>query len=377
MGGDAISALTRGESPAFLSTATLQASMRVAFVSMETTHHDDSEGVQRIERIARLLAERGHEVTIFCAQSWEHGRETVTDSELIYHGVTGGPAPTSFALRLPWALWRFDPDIVHAAPTPASQVAAASIGGSLARAPLVLEYFGDAVPSGRWAGRALAKPARIVAPSEMVRTELRERGVPAERLQLVPESIDMDFVREVEAADNVDVAFAHPLDETANLKSFLLGLAELRDRDWSARIIGDGPAREDYENEVEELRIDDRVEFVGECSREERLSIYKGAHAFVQTAYEEYFASELLWALSCGCVGIVEYQAESSAHELIENYDRSFRVTTPQQIADAIEEAGNFEHLTVDEEWADFDHRPVLEQYLQLYRDLQDAYGLL
>ncbi|MEF8883128.1 MAG: glycosyltransferase, partial [Halapricum sp.] len=292
--------------------------------------------------------------------------------------VTAAPAPASFAVRLPWELWRFDPDVIHAAPTPPSQVSAASLGGTLARAPLVLEYYGDADPTGsRWGGRALSKPDRIVAPSEMVRTTLRENGVEADRLRVVPESVDMDLVRSVEPAENVDVAFAHRLDETANVKSLLLGLAELRDRDWSARIIGDGPAREEYEAEVEDLRIDDRVEFVGECSREERISIYKGAHAFVQTAYQEHFASELLWAMAAGCVGIVEYQAESSAHELIENYDRGFRVTTPQQIADAIVDAGDNEHLTIDEDWSEYDRRSVLEEYLQLYRDLQDAFGLL
>ncbi|QSG10255.1 glycosyltransferase family 4 protein [Halapricum desulfuricans] len=352
--------------------------MRVAFVSMETTRHDDSAGRRRLERLARLLAERGHDVTVFCARSWDGERETATDAGVVYHGVTDAPAPTSFALRLPWALTRFDPDVVHALPTPASQVVAANVGGTLARAPLVLEAFGDTDPSGsRWAGRALSAPDRIVTPSELVRTELRERGVADDRLRTLPESIDMDLVRSVDPAEDVDVAFAHPLDETANVKSLLLGLAELRDRGWSATIIGDGPARADYEQEVEDLRIDDRVEFVGGCSREQRLAIYKGSHAFVQTAYREQFATELLWALAAGCVGIVEYQAESSAHELIENYDRGFRVTTPQQLADAIVDAGEFEHLTIEDSWADYDHEAVLEAYLQLYRNLQGEYGMI
>jgi hypothetical protein len=80
--------------------------------------------------------------------------------------------------------------------------------------------------------------------------------------------------------------------------------------------------------------------------------------------------------MACGCVGIVEYQAESSAHELITESRRSFRTTNPQQIADAIVDAGEFERLSVDEDWARFDHDAVLEEYLGVYEDLQDAHGL-
>ena len=352
--------------------------MRVAFVSMETTHHDDRPGTRRVERLARLLAERGHDVTVFCAQSWNGDSETATGPGVVYHGVTDSPAPTPFALGLPWALARFDPDVIHALPTPASQVVAANVGGTLSRAPLLVDFFGDTGPSGsRWAARALSTPARIVAPSAMVRTKLRESGVPDDRLCTLPESIDIDRIRDVDPADEVDIVFAHPLDETANIKSFLLGLAELRDREWSATIIGDGPARGEYESEAADLRIDDRVEFVGERSLSERLAIYRGAHVFVQTAHREQFATELLWALAAGCVGIVEYQAESSAHELIENYNRGFRVTTPQQLADAIADAGAFEELTIDDSWAEYDHDAVIGSYLALYRDLQDEYGLL
>ncbi|WP_135364097.1 glycosyltransferase [Halosimplex halophilum] len=352
--------------------------MRVAFVSMETTHYRDTEGARRFERVARHLAARGHDVTVFCAQFWEGDEETVERDGVTYRGVTISPALTSFALRLPALLALYDPDVVHARPDPPVGVLAASLGGTLARAPLVVEWFGDeSVDDSRFADRAATLPDTVVSPSEMVRTRVRERGATTEATQVVPESIDMETVRETEPAEEVDVVYAHPLDGSANLESLLLGLAELRDRDWSATVVGDGPEREGYERQVRDLRIDDRVTFAGACDRAERVAYYKGAHAFVQTARREYFASELLWALACGCVGIVEYQAESSAHELIEEVERSFRATDPQQIADAIVDAGEFERLTVDEEYAAFDHDAVLERYLQTYRDLQTEYGLL
>jgi len=351
--------------------------MRVAFVSMETTHYRDTEGAGRLERVARHLTARGHDVTVFCTQWWNGTDETVERDGVTYHAVTIAPALTSFAVRLPALLALFDPDVVHARPDPPVTVLAASLGGTLSRAALVVEWFGDeSTADSRFQGRAATVPETVVTPSEMVRTRVRELGASPETSQVVPESVDMETIRETDPADETDVVFAHPLDESANLGSFLLGLAELRDRDWSATIIGDGPEREASERQVEDLRIDDRVTFVDACDREERIALYKGAHAFVQTASREYFASELLWAMACGCVGIVEYQAESSAHELIEGVERSFRTTSPEQIADAIVDAGEFERLTVDEHWSDYDHRPVLERYLQTYRDLQADYGL-
>ncbi|MFC7139481.1 glycosyltransferase [Halosimplex aquaticum] len=351
--------------------------MRVAFVSMETTHYRDTEGARRFERVARHLAARGHDVTVFCTQWWDGTDETVERDGVTYRGVTISPALTSFAVRIPALLALYDPDVVHARPDPPVTVLAASLGGTLARAPLVVEWFGDAsIEASRFHERAATLPGMVVTPSEMVRTRVRELGATADTSQVIPESIDMSLVRETEPAAETDVVYAHPLDESANVESFLLGLAELRDREWTATIVGDGPQREDYERQVRDLRIDDRVTFAGACDREERVALYKGAHAFVQTAYREYFATELLWAMACGCVGIVEYQAESSAHELIEEAERSFRATDPEQIADAVVDAGEFDRLTVDEDWAAYDDDAVLERYLQTYRDLQADYGL-
>jgi glycosyltransferase involved in cell wall biosynthesis len=352
--------------------------MRVAFVSELTVFHEETEGRERLHRIATTLAARGHEVTVFCAQWWDGYEETRERDGVTYRGVTVSPAITSYLTRLPVLLALYRPDVVHASPEPPVQVIAANLGSTLARAPLVVEWFGDeSVPDTRVGRRAAKSPDSIITPSELVRTEVRELGATGDDTRVIPESIDMDLVREVDPSESEDIVYARDLDAAANVENLLLGLAELRQRDWHATIIGEGPKRDDFEQQARDLRIDDRITFAGDLPREDRIAIYKGAHTFVQTAYRENFAIELLWALACGCVGIVEYQAQSSAHELIETYQRSFRVTDEAELADAIAEAGDFERLDHDPDLEPYDHGQVLEQYLQCYRDLQDERGLL
>ncbi|WP_135661907.1 glycosyltransferase family 4 protein [Halorhabdus rudnickae] len=352
--------------------------MRVAFVSMTTTRHRDTEGNRRLERLAHQLADRGHDVTVFCAAWWDDYRDERTIDGVTYHGVTVSPAATSFATRLPVLLARYRPDVIHVRPRPPRAVFTASSGGTLARAPVVLEWYGDeGLADSRTVRLLLREATAVVTPSEMVRTQVRERGVVDERSHEIPDGIDFSLIENTEPGEETEVAFGHSLNETANLDSLLLALAELRDRNWSVTVVGDGPLRRDYERQAADLRIDDRITFAGECSQEERIAIYRGAHAFVQTAYREYFARELLQALAAGCVGIVEYQAESSAHELIENHRRSFRVTDPQELADAIVESGDLERRTIDEDFARFDHREIVESYLDLYRDVQESHGIL
>ncbi len=346
--------------------------MRVALVSFETTQHDDTVPVRRVERIARLLTEGGHEVTVFCSQWWDDYRDTFIVDGVRYRGVTYGTALSSFCTRLPVLLARYRPDVIHTGVFPPQQVTAALTGSRLARTPLVVEWYGTEGidENGRLTATVTGRPELIITPSELVRTQVRELGATEANTTTIPESIDCSLTRSVEASEDVDIVYSHPLDDTANLDDLLLALAELRQRDWQATIIGEGPRREEYELEVQKLRIDDRVTFAGACDLEQRVSLYRGAHVFVQTATSEQFPTELLWALACGCIGVVEYHTDSSAHELIEHYERSYRVTNPSQIADAIVDAGEFEHRTRDDELVSFDHSAVIEQYLDAYQRL-------
>ena len=134
-------------------------------------------------------------------------------------------------------------------------------------------------------------------------------------------------------------------------------------------MIGDGPGRADYETQAAELGIADRVAFVGDVDRETRVATYRAADAFVQTATHELFAEELLWALSAGCVGVVEYQADSSAHELLVGYDRGIRVTESEALDGAIEDAWTEPHQDRAEPMRSYDHAAVAGDYVELFRE--------
>lgn len=344
--------------------------MDIALASRLTPAQRDTPGTRRFERIGRLLADRRHDVVWYCGQWWNDYTNEFHADGICYRGVSLASARTAFLARLPALLARHRPAIVHVRPADGAELLAALSGAKLARAPLVVEWFGDDQDWGAGSARGLNHASQIITPSELVWTDICERGAPSEQTRIIPESIEFAQISDVEPAQDVDIVAAHRLDDRSHLDEFLLGLAELRGRDWQAVVVGDGPQREALETQAADLRIDDRVRFVGNLDRTERLAHYRGAHVFVQTAGNTHFATELLWGLACGCVGIVEYQIDSSAHELIEHRERGFRVSNPRELADAIAEAGEFERLTIDDSMAEYDHSTVINRYLDLYREL-------
>ena len=351
--------------------------MHVAFVSMETAHHRDRRGLERAHRTARLLAERGHDVTYLCAQWWGGDAVPTFEHEGIeYRRVTREPAAGAFAAKLPAALWRAGADVIHAVESVPRHVAVAEKAGTMLRTPVLVDWFGDGASEPGSERRAAAGADLVTTPSELVRTRVRECGADDGSVRIIPESIDVEMIGEAPVDDRFDVVYARRLDEHANVGTLLLALAERRQRDWSAAIVGDGPEREAVEQAARDLRIDDRITFTGALPERERVSIYKGAHVFAQTASVEPFATELLRALACGCLSVVEYQANSSAHELVEGVDRGRRVTSPEGMADAITEARNVPHREYDDSFDAYDHGSVLETYLDCYKEIRGG-GLL
>jgi glycosyltransferase involved in cell wall biosynthesis len=348
--------------------------MRIAVVLEDPPPHADRAGAVRLGRFARRFADRGHDVTVYCAGWWDHDRRRIEEAGVTFEAVTVAPARTSYLARVPALLARDRPDAVVVSPSPPGAAVAASLGGRLARAPVVCDWVGDeAGPEDprRWVPAARA-PSVVVTPSELQRTRVRELGADDAETAVIPQSIDFTRVAETPPRDRDGprVVYARRLDGAANLRSLLLALAELRSRDdWTATVIGDGPARADHETQADDLGIGDRVAFVGDVDREARIGTYRAADAFVQTASREQFAEELLWALAAGCVGVVEYQADSSAHELLEGHHRGIRVTESAALDGAIEEAWTFVHSDLAESMCEYDHAAVAGDYVELFRE--------
>ena len=345
--------------------------MRVAFVSLFTPDHGDTPARSRTKRIAEGLAARGHEVTWLCGRWWGGGASRFEADGIAYRSVVVDPSPTRFAARLPAAVRRLGPDVVHAVNSPPAAAVTAGLAGRLRGPPVLVDWWRDHPADSRRTYRLVARAAdAVVAPSRTTKTRVREHGAADDDVRVIPESIDADLVADATPDDRFDVVYSRRLDRHANAETFLLALAELRRRDWRAAVIGDGPERDRIESTAAELRIDDRVTFLGERPLAERVSVFKGTHVFAQTASWESFATELLWALACGCVGLVEYQADSSAHELVEGRERGRLVTSPAELADAIAAVGDRERLAVDPALETYDHAAVLDRYLAAYREL-------
>ena len=348
--------------------------MDVAVVAFETTHRTDRQGVARTERLARGLARRGHDVTVLCTEWWygpDAGAWRV-DDDLRYRRIDIAPALGSSVARLPAQLARMRPDVVHATPAPPALLLAARVGATLAQAPLVCDWYGDeGIDDARLAGAARRVPTRLLTPTRYVRAALAALGVAEGQMTVLPEFFDADLVETTDPApDAPDIVAGRRLDADANLESLFLALAELRGESWTAAVVGDGPARAEFEQTAADLRIDHRVRFVGDLDRRERVALYRGAHTFVHTARRDPFPTELLWALACGCVGVVEYQPDSGAHELVEGRERGFRATSAEEVADGIVEARGYGHRTRDESMAQFSRESVLGELLALYREL-------
>ncbi|GAB6879197.1 glycosyltransferase [Halorubrum gandharaense] len=346
--------------------------MRVAFVSLFTPDHGETPARLRTRRFARQLAARGHQVTWLCARWWGGGHDTFEEDGITYRSVVTDPAPGRFAAGVPAALRRTSPEIVHAVNSPPGAATAAEVAGTLLRVPVIVDWWRDREEDSARRYRLAARGAdAVTVPARTTKTRVREHGAGADAVRVLPESVDFDLVESAAVDDRFDFVYARRLDRHANVETFLLALAELRDREWQAAVIGDGPERDVIERTAADLRIDDRVTFLGDLPREEAVPILKGAHVAAGTATREAFPTELLWALACGCVGLVEYQAESSAHELVEGRKRGRLVTSPAELADEIVAVADLPKLRVADEFREYDDDAVLETLVDIYRDLR------
>jgi len=155
----------------------------------------------------------------------------------------------------------------------------------------------------RWyMGRILMNTDRTIAVSTSVQEELGRHFKVFENIEVIPNGVDTDFfIPSTKGSDKDYILYVGRL-------SYRKGLLELMDaferlaksNDVDLVLCGQGPLKPVLEEIAKKKGLQERVLFTGFVSRQELLSLYQHARAFVAASSYETGPLTVLEAMSCG-----------------------------------------------------------------------------
>ncbi|MET0850872.1 MAG: glycosyltransferase family 4 protein [Candidatus Rokuibacteriota bacterium] len=161
----------------------------------------------------------------------------------------------------------------------------------------------------RWELLNTARADRVLVTSHyQAQVAHREYGVPADRLDVVPEPIDVDRwradlerARRRERAGPVVLCVAR-LYPRKRIVDLLEASARMRDGvpGLEIRIVGDGPERAAVEARCHELGLAGTARILGDVSREQLVEEYANADCFCLPSVQEGFGIVFLEAMTAG-----------------------------------------------------------------------------
>lgn len=145
------------------------------------------------------------------------------------------------------------------------------------------------------------RAARVRTVSAGVEQELREWGIPPEKLSVIPSFyLDHELIEKIVAPPkSYDIAFCARLVENKGLLRVIDALQYLPDA--RLLIIGDGPARDEAEKRIKSMGMGNRVTFLGWLpTLEAVLGAVLTARTFVMPSLSEGGPRSALEAMACG-----------------------------------------------------------------------------
>lgn len=273
-----------------------------------------------IEEMVKALRELGHDVET-CAPDlytrddgrggspgWVGGLKAALPKP-VYELAEIGYSSVSYA-RVGRAIERFRPDVIY------ERYALFNLGGVIAarrqRIPLVLEVNAPyAVARRKYDGLKLGALAdrcerfvwrnatRVLPVTEVLAGIIASAGVPADRMEVIPNAVDPDHYRNLPAPDEakrrlgleqrVVIGFTGFVREWDQLDRLVEWLANQdRARNLHLLIVGDGTVRTSLEEQARALGVADRLTFTGVVPRTRVPELAMAFDIALQTALVPY-----------------------------------------------------------------------------------------
>ena len=181
-------------------------------------------------------------------------------------------------------------------------------------APLAAERarFGDLGLPGiaaRLEGYVWRSADKVLAVTGVLKRTVELAGVPADRIEVVPNGIDAaefaDAARREDHDGRVVLGFVGFVRDWHGLDSVIAAMAEAPDVPVDLIVVGDGPARASLERQAAALGLIDRVRFTGLRAREQIPALVGGFDIALQPRVVEYASPLKIFEYMAGGRAIV------------------------------------------------------------------------
>jgi glycosyltransferase involved in cell wall biosynthesis len=272
--------------------------------------------------LSRMLAARGHEVTVFTSSQGEFSVTEEVDAVRIHRlralvKIYNNPvAPSLFA-----KLFKEDrPDILHAHQYPIFFSEASALAGLVRRIPIVTHLH--VIPEAKSVLSSVASSfyykllwkftlrsaRKIAVPSLAYKSLLLRLGYGASKIRLVPYGVDVEmfnahvsgkgFRKKYGCEDSRVVLTVGRLNYQKGFHVLIKALRLIRKEFKNAKlvIVGEGEDRGNLEKLARELKLADAVIFAGALPYEELPKAYAASDVFVLPSFFESFGIALIEA---------------------------------------------------------------------------------
>ncbi len=209
----------------------------------------------------------------------------------------------------------FDFDVIDAHYFYPDGVAAAILAKKLNK-PLVItargtdvNLFADYKFAGRLIKKAASQSNSIITVAESLRHKLVTKGISQEKIQVLRNGVDKEVFYPASKDEreslrqqlNINSNTILSVGNLTKLKGFNLVLdAVAKQPDIKLIIIGDGEERQNLQQQVSDLKISQRVQFISNLSQQQLRDYYVSADILVLASSREGMPNVVLESLACG-----------------------------------------------------------------------------
>lgn len=328
--------------------------MKIAFVYDAIYPWVKGGAEMRIHELGKRLSARGHGVHIFGIKWWE-GEDTIEYEGMTLHGVckarnlyVNGRRSISealvFAVKLFPELRKEKFDLIDVSVFPYFSCFTAKAVSFLKNTPPVFtwhevwddywyEYLGRKQGFfGRIIEKLVSKlSGNNIAVSDWTKKRLEALDTSEEKIQVIPNGIDLKMISEIEPEEGrdsagmgrkiYDVIFVGRLIKEKNVDILIKAVTFSKNNfpDFRCCIVGDGPEKEALLELAKKEKVYENVEFAGFQEYRALIGKIKASKVLVLPSSREGFGMVVIEAFACGVPVVTVREKYNAAQSLVED----------------------------------------------------------